>query len=422
MAKTTDKTTKRKALPKLPYGQGSMSYRPDGKVMYRKRFGNPKKEYSVYADTPKEAMEKMAELEKNVDKKNKSKEKITLYEAILEWAKNYKKGDIKATAYETLEKTIHNYIGKYAIGSVQLSAIDSDMLQKHINMLNVEEHYSHSTIKKCYNAFTEFFEHLFVSKKIEYNIMLPVKMIREENVIKKTKDIEYLKPDDIKKFIKEATIIIEAEGKMKYQYGLCLAANVYLGMRGGELIALKWKDIDFENDTIYVHDNLQLVNNPAFDTSKKDEMKLKGINKKVYVTQSLKTNQNRIIHMNASAKKYLLMQKQYSKFISPNDYVCCTKDGKHSAITYLSDNIEKIEISANTELKEKGTHVIRHTCASLYFRANVRIELIASLLGHSVDVCRKTYIKFEEEQKKLAVKQITDYDAVEFDFENNKVA
>ena len=41
-------------LPKLPYGEGSMSLRADGKVMYRKRFGNPKKEYSVYADTPKE--------------------------------------------------------------------------------------------------------------------------------------------------------------------------------------------------------------------------------------------------------------------------------------------------------------------------------------------------------------------------------
>lgn len=108
------------------------------------------------------------------------------------------------------------------------------------------------------------------------------------------------------------------------------------------------------------------------------------------------------------------MQRQFSRFTDPDDYVCCTKDGKHSAITYLSDNIEKIQKAANTELRERGTHVIRHTCASLYFRANVRIELIASLLGHSVEVCRKTYIKFEEEQKKLAVRKITDYDRVDF--------
>lgn len=402
-------------LPKLPYGQGSMSLRADGAVMYRKRIGTPKKEYSVYADTPKEAMQKMAELEANLDRIAKAKENITLYDAMLDWVRNYKQGDIKATAYETLEKTIRNYVGKYDIGKVQLKAVDSDMLQKHINLLNVQEHFSHSTIKKCYNAFTEFFEHLFISKKLEHNLMLPVKMIREENIVKKTKEIEYLKPDDIKKFLEEASIILQAEGKMKYQYGLCLASNIYLGMRGGELIALKWKDIDFENDTIYVHDNLQMVNNPDYDSDKEEEMKRKGINKKIYVTQSLKTNQNRIIHMNANAKKYLLLQKQYSKFTEPDDYVCCTKDGKHSAITYLSDNIGQIEAAANMEIRERGTHVIRHTCASLYFRANVRIELIASLLGHSVEVCRKTYIKFEEEQKKLAVRQITDYDAVDFE-------
>ena len=29
-------------LPKLPYGEGSMSIRPDGTIMYRKRIGNPK--------------------------------------------------------------------------------------------------------------------------------------------------------------------------------------------------------------------------------------------------------------------------------------------------------------------------------------------------------------------------------------------
>lgn len=28
-------------LPKLPYGEGSMSIRPDGTIMYRKRIGNP---------------------------------------------------------------------------------------------------------------------------------------------------------------------------------------------------------------------------------------------------------------------------------------------------------------------------------------------------------------------------------------------
>lgn len=65
---------------------------------------------------------------------------------------------------------------------------------------------------------------------------------------------------------------------------------------------------------------------------------------------------------------------------------------------------------AETKVKAHGTHVIRHTCASLYFRKGAKAELIAALLGHSVDVCRSTYIHFVEEQKKAAVKLIEDFD------------
>ncbi len=90
--------------------------------------------------------------------------------------------------------------------------------------------------------------------------------------------------------------------------------------------------------------------------------------------------------------------------------MCCTRDGRHAAITYLSSNIKEIEYSAGTKVRAHGTHVIRHTCASLYFRKGVRIELIASLLGHSVEVCRSTYIHFVEEQKKTAAELLDDFD------------
>lgn len=169
-------------------------------------------------------------------------------------------------------------------------------------------------------------------------------------------------------------------------------------MRAGELLALRWKDVDFEKGTIYVHENLQLVSNPD------------GKPAQVYETQSLKNYQNRHIPINNRARHVLELQRQYSDYTEQEDYVCCTRDGKHAAITYLSRNIKAIEQTAETRVKAHGTHVIRHTCASLYFRKGVRVELIAALLGHSVDVCRNTYIHFVEEQKKAAVELIDDFD------------
>lgn len=56
-------STKQIKLPKMPYGEGSMSIPSDGTIMYRKRIGTPKKEKTVYGSTPKECIQKMKDEE-----------------------------------------------------------------------------------------------------------------------------------------------------------------------------------------------------------------------------------------------------------------------------------------------------------------------------------------------------------------------
>ena len=355
------------AIPNLPHGQGNISWIPGrNKFLYKKNINGQRK--SVLGDTVKEVMEKMNRLEREGRKGTARQKVVVLGDAMMDWLDTYKKPKLKKTSYDTLRKTISSRIVAYDIGAVRLTEIDSDMIQKHLNRLNEKEHLSYSTIKKCYDALNDFYRNRTVSGKLDRNPMLAVEMLNKENIVKEPKKIEFFENDDIRKFIGRASEIRAWSKRPLYQYGFCLCANIYLGMRAGELLALRWRDVDFENSTIYVHENLQLVSN------------LGGVPAQVYETQSLKNYQNR------------------------------TRDGKHAAVTYLSSNIKAIEHDAGTTVKAHGTHVIRHTCASLYFRKGVRVELIASLLGHSVDVCRNTYIHFVEEQKKAAVKLIDDFD------------
>lgn len=44
-------STKQIKLPKMPYGEGSMSIRSDGTIMYRKRIGTPKKKDCLWFNT-----------------------------------------------------------------------------------------------------------------------------------------------------------------------------------------------------------------------------------------------------------------------------------------------------------------------------------------------------------------------------------
>lgn len=41
----------------------------------------------------------------------------------------------------------------------------------------------------------------------------------------------------------------------------------------GELLALQWKDIDFDNNTIYVCKTLVEINNPEYDKNDPELMK-----------------------------------------------------------------------------------------------------------------------------------------------------
>lgn len=395
-----------KKLPKLPYGQGSFSYHND-LIAYRKRVKFNDGSYTtktIYGKTPQECMDKMRQFELAEKKQNLASSQILLLDAMNEWLENIKKPTLKPQSYIRLQSTIKNQIGESDIGHFRYQSISSKELQALINKLN-DDDMSHSTIKKTYDCLNDFYRYISAKDKID-NPMLLVTMPTVSNVKKETKIIEFFEQSDIDKFITECSSRFNT-GRLKYKYGYAIAANIYLGMRAGELLALQWKDIDFEKNTIYICKTLIEINNPEYNEEQPELMKEKGIKKvKFVVQQSTKKSKNRYVPINSKAKALLELHKQNSQYIEPNDYVISTSNRRTTTIKNLSDTIRAIEINAETDTQSSGTHVIRHTCASLYFRKKVPIETICTILGNTREVCEKTYIHFIEEQLKEAASQI----------------
>lgn len=391
-------------LPQLPYGEGSMSIRKDGNIIYRKRIGNPKKEHSVYGKTPKECIDKMKKVEKKLEKSIIKLEKETLNEAMYKWLNTIKNSTLKSQSYQRLESTIKNQIEESDIGNLRYQSITTDEIQNVINDLN-EKEYSHSVIKKTYDALNEFYRYISAKDKID-NPMLLVVMPTINNVRAEVKEIEFFEQSDIDKFIKECSAKHKT-GTYKYRYGYILAANIYLGLRIGELLALRWKDIDLKKNTIYVCKTLIEETNPDYDKNNPELMKEKGIKKVRFVIQeSTKKSKNRYVPINSKAKELLETHKEVSEFTDDNDYVISTRNRKTNTIKNISDTIKAIEIASETKVQASGTHILRHTCASLYFRAGVPLLTIAQILGNSVEVLEKTYVHLIEEQLQNAASKI----------------
>ncbi len=393
-------------LPKLPYGQGSFFIFNENTFGFRKtiRLKNGKSvRKTVFAPTTKKCMDKMSSLEKELNLKYQAAKYMKLIDGILDWIENVHKNTIKSQTYRRLLGTAKNQIGLSSLGNMRYQEITGRDIQNLLNKLNADG-YSHSTIKKTHDLLGAYYKYASVEDGFT-NPMLNVKMPSISNVKAKTKEIYWFEENEIERFI-EASGYRYNTGRHKYKYGYALAANIYLGMRGGELLALQWKDIDFEHDSIYVAKTLIEAENLKYDQDNKETMKELGIKRTIFeVQENTKTSKNRYVPMNTKAKELLLMHRDMSEFTEPEDYVISTSNRKTNTLKNLSDMIKKIEADAEID-KPCNTHILRHTCASLYFKKGVPIEIICQILGNSREVCEKTYIHFVEEQLKDAASKI----------------
>lgn len=399
---------------KFPRGMGSMYVNKDHTyIIFKKSLDG--KQIVVKDVTVKRVLEKMRQKEKEVESYNKKQEKTILSDALMEWIFLEKKKTIKASTRERNEITVRNQITPYSIGKQRYMEITPNDIRHYLEEL-VEKEYSWSTIKKAYDLLKSFYR----TASYEYEFKDPMRMINmvdKKSVKKAEKEIEILDDAQIKAFVNEATKMTKTTRREVpfYRYGYVFVALIYTGMRIGELMALQWKDIDFDNNIISITKSVENVKNYKYEGMSEEERVKKGITKRENLVGTTKTERNRIIHMNKQAADALKKVKEYTNYNQPEDLVASTRNGTYNTATNMYKALAIIEEAAGIEISP-GLHVLRHTCASLYFRKGVRIELIADLLGNSVEVCRTRYVTLLEEQKKKAVALISDFD-VDFDSE-----
>lgn len=393
-------------LPKLPRGEGTMAMHNDTTVVYKKVISlphNQKKRVTVYGETPQICMQKMRMKEFEMMKETRIARLETLEDAMNEWLDNVHKQKIKPQSYSRLKSTIKNQIGSSSLGKIQYQSITGVELQQLLNDLNTQ-HYSHSVIKKTHDVLNSFFRYVATKDHID-NPMAVVSMPTIGNIQAEQREIQWFEEDEIERFVAHCGDTYNNTAN-KFKYGYILAANIYMGMRGGELLALQWKDIDFEKNTVYVSKTLVEAENPDYDVNDKAEMRRRGIKRTLfYVQENTKTSKNRYVPINSKAKTLLLKHYDSCQYTLPDDYVISTSNRKTNTLKNLSDVIKAIEEEAEID-KPCNTHILRHTCASLYFKKGVPIEVICQILGNSREVCEKTYVHFVEEQLKDAASKI----------------
>jgi len=152
-------------------------------------------------------------------------------------------------------------------------------------------------------------------------------------------------------------------------------------MRRGELLGLKWADVDLENATIRVRQTLTRKGTGYVLGEPKTKQSRRTLRLTYKVVETLRSHRTR--QAEEKLKEGRLYQDQGLVFAGQRGGLINPSNLRQRSFTPLLKRAALPQITF---------HDLRHTCASLLFQKNVHPKFVQELLGHaSVAITLDTY-------------------------------
>ena len=285
----------------------------------------------------------------------------------------------------TLDRNImhfNNHIAPY-FGKKELENITPLEIERWQNELMKK--YKSSTIIKLRTIFSGILRKARNNDFIDRNPFEKVPGTRNQN-------ISEVNPFTEKELNK---IISNSNGYMKNFIQFMVAS----GMRPGEIVALKWSDIDFKRKKIDIE-------RTRIRSTKRGEIK----------DGEVKTvSSERGADMLILAEKALLKQKELT---SEYEYVFINQS-KRPFYSHDIIGLNFRKILKRSEVKERPLYNLRHTFASQLISKGADITWVSKMLGHKdITITLKVYTKFIKEDDDARFKKIAQMDKFMVKLEN----
>lgn len=348
-------------MAKRGHGEGSIYQRKDGRWTAEISLQGGKSKF-LYGKTRKEVQEKL---------------KTALYEQqqgilvtgpqqqvaqfLTYWLEDVQKQNVRPRTYERYEEIIRLHLAP-GIGHHQLQKLSPQHLQMFYNK-KLAEGLSATTVG-CFHSVL----HKALETAVRWNLILrnPCGLVSPPR--RKRFEIQPLSLEQIHRLLAAAR-----EYRQEALFILALAT----GMRRGELLALKWQDLDLEKGIVQVRRILtripsKLPGKGFEEAEPKTEKGRRSIVLPAFTVEVLK--QHRLRQREAKLKAGPAWQD--------HDYVFCTSVGTH-----LNPTKDVLDVLKSL-LEEAGLphirfHDLRHSCATMLLGKKVHPKIVQEILGHS---------------------------------------
>lgn len=284
-----------------------------------------------------------------------------------------KKCEIKEKTYFFYKQLLTTYLNS-ALGSFEIRKLNTNTLNSSMIELQESRNLSASSIKlmKC-----------FVNRCLNFAYE---QKLTKENLQVSTK-FKTSKPYKVEALTKKEQNLIERDilkRKRYYNYGILIC--LYTGLRLGELLSLKWSDVDLKRKTITISST-----HSRFSIN----------HKLVSVIDTPKTmSSNREIPIPDKLVGYLRDLREFQN--NKSEFVLSRKNGKIIEPRAYQESFRRVCMRLN--IKRYRFHALRHTFATRCLELGVDIKTISELMGHAnTTTTLNRYVHSNDDAKKRAV-------------------
>ena len=385
-------------------GEGSFTVNADGTVTHRKSVGYKANGYrkilTVTAANKTACIREMKKREQQWEKQ-KNAERIMGGTTVAELCHMHLKyqveqKELRPKSIDRRECTIDKHIDGYMLGRMQVQSVKVADVDNHITELIREDKLSASSIEKVVDVLNAAYKWALVRGELEKNPVAPIKptlVKRLQKMRQKTADdadVDVLSEEEEAMFCKEALSVDAKTGKYRYFAGLYGMLLLHTGMRCGEMLALRWKDVDFEQGFLTIEKSRSV----AKDRDGEGKTKYK------IVEGTTKNSKARKIELKSEAIEILKeIKRQSPNGCQPEDLIVKTRTGNPNTATNLEHRMVTIFKNAGLSELSGGLHIFRRTFATRMYEDGRRVKEIAAYIGDLESTTERYYIAVRKKVK-----------------------
>jgi integrase len=275
---------------------------------------------------------------------------------------------LKEVTFSGYWRHIHKHVLPY-LGHMQLKKVTSDVLERYYIRLQ-QAGLRASSFRYIHRILSSAFNDGIKRKLLASNpcklATVPRLQLHDMHVIS----------------LEQAQRLLAAAKGHSLEVVLTLALAT--GMRRGEVLALRWSDIDFEKDTLHVKHTLSYIATPSgkytyVESEPKTACSRRGIALPPFVMEALKHHRVRQTEARLRAETW-----------TNHDLVFCTAHGTYYNPFLLTTQFKKLLIDAG--LPAMRFHDLRHSAATIMLTMGVHPKIVQEILGHSnISITLNTY-------------------------------